>query len=160
VTRAGIALCAAILAAAAPAAAEPYGPDSVLPALELPDQHGEPHALDESLRALVYCRDMAAGDLVKQAVLAAGPTLFERNRSVYVVDLAGMSALVRSWFALPALRRRPYRLLVDADGAKTADFPAAEGRPTVLVLDRLRISRVLEPASAAELIRLLEAAAR
>ena len=158
--RAGIALCAAILAAAEPAVAEPYGPDSVLPALELPDQDGDPHALDESLRALVYSRDMAAGDLVKQAVLAAGPTLFERNHSVYVVDLAGMSALVRRWFALPALRRRPYRLLVDAEGAKTADFPAAEGRPTVLLLDRLRVSRVLEPASADELILLLEAAAR
>jgi len=93
-------------------------------------------------------------------VLVAGPTLFERNHSVYVVDLAGMSSLVRQWFALPALRRRPYRLLVDADGAKTADFPAREGRPTLLVLEHLRIARVETPASAEELVRLLEAAAR
>jgi len=160
VSRAGVGLCAAILWLAGSVAAAPYARDSVLPPLELPDQHGEPHALDASLRAVVFCRDMAAGEVVKQAVLAAGPTLFERNHSVYVVDLAGMSALVRDWLALPALRRRPYRLLVDADGAKTADFPAQAGRPTVLVLDRLRVQRVEAPASADELIRLLEPGAR
>lgn len=155
-----LALAVALLFAAATARAGTYAPDGVLPALELPDANGQVQRLDATMRAVVYCRDMAAGDVVKQAVAQAGPTLFERNHSVYVVNLAGMSSLVRSWFALPALRRRPYRLLVDEDGAKTADFPAQSGRPTVLVLDRLHISRVEAPASADELIRLLEAAAR
>jgi hypothetical protein len=159
VTRA-LALAALLWAAPRECLADAYAPDSVLPALELPDAHGQSHVLDPSLRAVVYCRDMAAGDVVKEAVQRAGPDLFSRNNSVYVVDLAGMSSFVRRWFALPGLRRRPYVLLVDEDGSKTADFPARAGRPTVLVLDRLRVERIEQPASAEELVRLLEPAQR
>ncbi|HTO06872.1 MAG TPA: hypothetical protein VMR86_07410 [Myxococcota bacterium] len=134
--------------------------DARVPPLELPDQNGVVHPLDGSLRAIVFSRDMAAGQVVKDAIAKAGPTLFERNRSVYVVDLAGMSSFVRRWFALPGLRRKPYRILVDEDGTRTADFPVVEGRPTVLVLDDLRVSRVEEPASADALLAILEPAPR
>jgi hypothetical protein len=130
--------------------------DSQLPRLELPDQNGAPHVLDPSLRAIVFSRDMGAGQVVKDAIEKAGPTLFERSRTVYVVDLAGMSAFVRRWFALPGLRRKPYRILIDEDGTRTADFPAVEGRPTVLVLEDLRVSRVEQPASAEALLAILE----
>jgi hypothetical protein len=160
VTLARAALVAALLLAAPAAHAEPYGVDSVVPPLELPDQHGQPGALDPSLRAVVFCRDMGAGEVVKDAVAKAGPTLFARNRAVYVVDLAGMSAFVRRWFAMPGLRRRPYRLFVDADGAKTADFPSVEGRPTVLLLESLRVAGVQHPRDADELVAILEPSAR
>jgi hypothetical protein len=134
--------------------------DSQLPRLELPDQNGALHALEPSLRAIVFSRDMGAGQVVKDAIEKAGPTLFERSRTVYVVDLAGMSAFVRRWFALPGLRRKPYRILVDEDGTRTADFPAVEGRPTVLLLDELRVARVEQPASADALLAILEPPAR
>ena len=154
------ALAAALLLSVPLARAETYARDSVVPPIELPDQHGEVHALDPSLRAVVFCRDMGAGEVVKDAVAKAGPTLFERNRSVYVVDLAGMSAFVRRWFALPGLRRKPYRIYVDDDGARTADFPSVDGRPTVLVLENLRVASVQHPASADELLAILEPGAR
>ena len=155
-----LALAVALVLAAALARADTYAVDSLVPELELPDQHGESHKLDASVRALVFSRDMTAGQIVKDAVEKAGPTLFERNKSVYVVDLAGMSAFVRRWFALPGLRRKPYRILVDEDGTRTAEFPAVEGRPTVLLLDELRVSRVEQPASADALLAILEPAAR
>ena len=152
----GLALALLLLASFARAGG--YAVNSVVPALALPDQHGAAHVLDPSLRAIVFSRDMAAGQIVKDAIAKAGPTLFERNRSVYVVDLKGMSAFVRSWFAMPGLRRKPYTILVDEDGARTADFPSIEGRPTVLFLDDLRVSRVEQPASADALLALLERA--
>ena len=155
-----LAFALALLLGTAVARAEPYAVGVPVPALELPDQHGESRALDSSLRAIVFSRDMAAGQIVKDAIEKAGPTLFERNHSVYVVDLAGMSAFVRRWFAMPGLRRKPYRILVDDAGTRTADFPSVAGRPTVLLLDDLRVSRVEQPASADELLALLEPRAR
>lgn len=151
-----VALAAALLLAAAVARADTYAVDSLVPRLELPDQHGESHTLDASLRAIVFSRDMAAGQIVKDALEKAGPTLFERNHSVYVVDLAGMSSFVRRWFALPGLRRKPYRILVDEDGSRTRDMPSEEGRPTVLVLDELRVALVQHPKDADALIAVLE----
>jgi hypothetical protein len=160
VTLARVAIAAALLLCGPAARAETYAPNSVVPPIELPDQHGEARALDPSLRAVVFSRDMGAGQIVKDAIEKAGPTLFERNHSVYVVDLAGMSAFVRRWFALPGLRRKPYRIYVDEEGALTADFPSVEGRPTVLLLESLRIESVRHPRDADELLAILEPGTR
>ncbi len=138
------------------ALAEPYAVGSTLPKLELPDQHGAARTLDESVRALVFSRDMKAGDVVKAAVEKAGPDLFDRNSAVYVVDVKGMPAIIRTLFAMPAMRRRPYKLLVDDEGVKTADMPGGATYPTVLVLDKLRVTAISFPTTADELIAALE----
>jgi hypothetical protein len=147
-------LCA--LALAGSGRAEPYAAGATLPALELPDQHGEARSIEASTRTVVFSRDMSAGRIVKEAVAKAGNDVFQRNQAVYVVDLAGMPGFVRSMFALPGLRRRPYELLVDAEGTATADFPSAEGKPTVLVLKERKIESVQYPENADALLKLLE----
>ncbi len=148
----------AALAMAFGASAEPYAVGSAIPVIELRDQHGNPHLIDASLRAVVFSRDMEAGDVVKAAVAKAGADLFERNGAAYVVDVKGMPAVIRALFALPAMRRRPYQVLVDETGAKTADFPGGSVRPTVLLLDALRVTGLKQPSSADELIAALEPA--
>jgi hypothetical protein len=157
VRRTALALILALGLAAA-AHAEPWAAGATLPALELPDQHGEARAIEPSTRVVVFSRDMSAGRIVKEAVAKAGNDLFDRNRAVYVVDLAGMPGFVRSMFAMPGLRRRPYKLMVDEEGKATADFPSEEGKPTVLVLKDLRIESVSYPADADALIALLQPA--
>ena len=143
---------------ASTALAEPYAVGSTLPAIELPDQHGAPGAIDKSVKAVVFSRDMKAGEVVKAAVEKAGPDLFTRNGAVYVVDVQGMPAIIRALFAMPAMRRRPYQLLVDEEGAKTADFPGGATHPAVLVLQELRVTSIVFPTSADELIAALEPA--
>jgi hypothetical protein len=150
---------AALLLLATTARAEPLRPGGTLARRELPDQHGEARAIDESVRFVVFSRDMSAGDVVKATVEKAGADVFERSGAVYVVDVKGMPALIRRMFAMPGLRRRPYRVLVDADGSKTSDFPGGAGSPTVLVLDRLKVVRIALPTSAQELLDVLGAAA-
>ena len=154
-----LALALLVAIAVSPAAlAEPYAVGSTLPKIELPDQHGEARTLDASVRAIVFSRDMKAGDVVKAAVAKAGPELFDRNAAVYVVDVKGMPAIIRTLFAMPAMRRRPYKLLVDDEGVKTADIPGGATYPTVLVLDKLRVTSVSYPTTAEELIAALEPA--
>jgi hypothetical protein len=149
-------LVAALLLVASLAHADPYAVGSVLPRIELSDQHGEARTIDESVRAIVFNRDMKAGDVVKSAVAKAGPDLFDRNSAVYVVDVKGMPSIIRTLFAMPAMRRRPYRMLVDTDGVKTADFPGGATYPTVLVLDKLRVTSLSYPTNAEELIAALQ----
>lgn len=145
---------------ASTAFAEPYAVGSTLPPIELPDQHGELRKLDESVRAIVFTRDMKAGDVAKAAVEKAGPDLFDRNSAVYIVDVKGMPSLVKMLFARPAMKRRPYRLLVDDVGDKTADIPGGATFPTVLVLDKLRVTGIENPTSVEALIAALEKPAK
>lgn len=147
---------AVALLVAAPAFAEPYGVGSQLPALALVDQHGAPHPLDESVRVVLFSREMGAGGVIKSALEKDGAALLESSHALYVADVSGMPAFVRSMFALPGLRRRAYRIAIDDRGEATRDFPVIEGKPTVLVLDRLRVVRIENPATADELRRALE----
>ena len=141
------------------ASAEPLAVGSTLPRT-VPDQHGEVRVIDDSVRVVVFSRDMDAGKVVRAAVEKAGPDLFDRNGAVYVVNITGMPTIIRSLFALPAMRRRPYRMLVDVEGAKTADFPGGATYPTVMVLDKRKVTSLSYPASADALIGLLESRAQ
>jgi hypothetical protein len=130
------------LALSGTAVAEPWQEDLVLEPLTLPDQHGETRAIDPSVRAILFSRDMDGGGILKEAVGENGAALLERAGAVYVADVSRMPGLVRRLFALPSLRRRGYPVLLDEDGRATADFPSAEGKATLVLLDALRVARI------------------
>ena len=128
--------------AAASASAEPYAVGSELPVLELEDQHGNAHRVDENVRRVVLTRDMDGGKIAKAAIEEEGAAILEESASVYVSDVSRMPGAIRSLFAMPSLRRRPYPILLDTDGSATADFPSEEAKVTVIDLDSLRITRI------------------
>jgi len=127
---------------AGPASADPYAVGSQLPVLELEDQHGTAHTVDETVRRVLVTRDMDAGRIAKAALEEAGAPLLEELASVYVSDVSRMPGVIRSLFAMPSLRRRPYPILLDLDGLATADVPSEDGKVTVIDLESLRIARI------------------
>jgi hypothetical protein len=131
---------------AGPAAAQ--GPTLVpdrLEAFELADQHGAHQRVDGGVRVLLLSRDMDGGAVVRGALEAqgesAGSYLSERG-AVYVADVSRMPGIVRSLFALPAMRRRPYPVLLDTTGEASRALPSEEGRASVLWLVDLRPVRI------------------
>lgn len=138
-----IAMRAALVLAAlaAAAGATPLAPGMALPPLTLADQHGVAATLGSDTRVILFTRDMDAGDVAK-AALADHAALLDAPRAVYVADISRMPSLVAKLFALPAMRQRPYRLLLDREGKVTADWPAREGAVTVLRLDGGTITAV------------------
>jgi hypothetical protein len=145
--------------AAAPPSAEPVAVGETLEAIELTDQHGELRRVDASQRTVVFTRDMEAGDVLKQALATDGAALLERAGAAYVADVSGMPALVLRMFALRKLRQRPYPMLLDRDGTKTARLPAQPGKVSLIVLDALRVKDVRFLASAGEVRAALAARA-
>jgi len=142
------------------ASAEPYAVGGTLRPFSLADQHGARASVGEEVRLLLLSRDMGAGDIVKGALGDADQRFLDERRAVYLADVSGMPAMIRRMFALPKMRKRPYRVLIDEDGTVARDFPRVEGKPTLVLLDRLRITRIDHPASASELGRALESAPR
>jgi hypothetical protein len=137
------ALLLAVLLAPAAALAEPYAVGDTLPAARFDDQHGRTHLLHERVRAIVFSRDMEAGDVIKAALgNGDGARLLGEAGAVYVADVSGMPGVIRRMFALPKMRQRPYAMLLDTDGDTTARFPSRSGQATVIVLERLRVTNV------------------
>jgi hypothetical protein len=145
------ALAAACVLVAAAAWAVPYAVGDQVRPFALDDQHGRRVEVGAAVRALVVTRDMGGGDVVKEALADADQGFLDARHAVYVADISRMPALISRMIALPRMRKRRYRVLVDADGAVAREFPAVEGKPTVVALDRLRVTAVTHPATAAEL---------
>jgi hypothetical protein len=124
------------------ALAQSVAVNDTIPALVLEDQHGEPGRIDASTRGVLLSRDMDGGALVREALAQDGAAQLERAGAVYVADVHGMPGLVRRLFALPRMRERPYRVLLDTEGAPTAALPAEPGKATWLRLDGLRVAEI------------------
>ncbi len=145
----------ASLLVAIPAGAEPYGEGDRFPPITLKDQHGNPHSIGEGVRAVLFSRDMEGGGVLKDALKKSGAELLKSAGAVYVADVHRMPGLIRRLFALPGLRRRGYPVLIDEDGTATESFPSAEGKATLIELERLRIKRIRHLSTAPELRRAL-----
>jgi len=144
----------------APAAfAEPLAPGAALPPLTLADQHDTPGGIDGDTRLVLFTAGMDASDHVKEALAGDGAALLESAGAVWIANISRMPRIITKLFAMPSLRKRPYRMLLDRDGTATADFPANSGQVTLLHLDHLKIERIEYADSAAQVATALRQAA-
>jgi len=130
------------LAAAAAAAEEPYAVGERIAPFELEDQFGDAGAVDESVRFLLFSRDMEGGKILRSAVEGQTRETLARLGAVYVADIHRMPGLIARIFAIPRMRRRGYPMLLDREGAITQRLPDREGQATVLELDHLTLVAV------------------
>jgi hypothetical protein len=138
----GFLTAAILLAAPGTVRADPLAPGATFPALTLADQHGEPATIDGETRLVLFTRDMDASKITKAALAENGEELLARGHAVYVSDVTGMPSMITSMFAIPAMKRRAYRMLLDREGTATADVPSEDGKVTVLRLDNRVITSV------------------
>ncbi len=139
------------VAAAADDALSAYAAGDRIVPFTLEDQHGEPGSVDDQVRVVLFASDMDAGDVV-DAALQADPSLHDLGAlgAVFVSDIHRMPAIITRLFALPSMRRRPYRMLLDGEPGPTVRLPREEGKVTILQLEALTVSSVSYAADAAE----------
>ena len=147
-----------LVLAATLATAAPVDVGTALAGFTLDDQHGVPGTVDGRTRIVLFTREMKGGDVAKAALAGADQSFLDARGLVYVADVSRMPAVVLRLFALPRLRERPYRMLLDRDGTQTRELPSPEGHATVLFLTELRVTRIADYGSAAELRAALESA--
>ena len=130
--------------------AEALTAGSKLEPFSLVDQNDVAHNVDTSVRMIVFTADMDAGTRVKEALSENGSDLLAAAGAVYVSDISRMPAFVTSLFALPALRKRDYPVLLDRDGKRTKDWPHSEGKVTIIDLDAGTVRGIRQESTTAE----------
>lgn len=138
--------------------AQPYDVGDAIAPFTLEDQHGRSLAVDASVKVILFSREMKGGDVLKQGLAGVEPGYLEGKGAVYVADISRMPGLIARMFAIPAMRDRPYSMLLDRDGETTARLPGAEGQATLIFLDRLTVQRIVHVADAPVVRRELERA--
>ncbi|WP_298439191.1 hypothetical protein [uncultured Ferrimonas sp.] len=101
--------------------------------LELEDQFGQSHSLQQFSGVVLFSASRIGSNVAQQALNALSPA--EREPLRYVVDISGMPMLVTKLMALPQLRDLGYPVLLDLDGAPTLALPRQEDQVTLLCVD-------------------------
>ena len=143
---------------AAAAFAGTLAPGQQLTAFTLYDQHDLAAPINATTRIVVFARDMDAADIVEEALADNGAALLTGAGAIFVSDIHRMPSLITRVFAIPSMRKRPYRMVLDREGKLTADLPAQEEKVTIIRLDRLKIESVEYISDAAQLRAVLQAA--
>ena len=138
--------------------AQPYAVGDAIEAFTLEDQHGESRAVDASVKVILFSRNMEGGDVLKQGLADVEPDYLNGKQAVYVADISRMPGLIATMFAIPAMRNRPYSMLLDRDGKTTARLPDAEGQATLIFLDGLTVERIVQVTEPPAVRRELESA--
>lgn len=152
-------LLAGVLAPGASPAQDTAIPPASIAAFALDDQHGVSQRVDAMTRAVLFTADMDAGDLVKAALAEGGAERLSRAGAVYVSDVSRMPGIIRRTMAEPAMRKRPYPILLDREGDVTKGLPRAPGQVSLLVLDGLRVERTEMLSTADAMVSALDALA-
>lgn len=145
--------CALSPSLAGPARSDeaPWQVGDRIEAFELGDPHGKPGRVDEAVRLVLFTADMDGGRLVQEALEDTALQDLAAHGAVYVADVSRMPAVVTRLFALPSMRRRPYRTLLDTEPGPTLRVPREPGKVTLLELDALSV-RSIRFADAAETV--------
>jgi hypothetical protein len=151
-------LVVALVWTATPAEADVVAAGGTLAPITLEDQHGAPGGVDAATRGVLFSRDMDAGAFVKEALANDGAARLAGAGAVYVADVHAMPGPIRSFIAIPRMRERPYRVLLDTEGAATESLPSQKGRVTWLRLEELQVVDVQFLDSAAAVLSVLGAA--
>jgi len=151
---------ALLLCAASSAwAAEPLAVGARLVPFVLADQHEREVPVGAETKLVLFARDMDGGDIAEAALAENGATLLQQAGAVFISDISRMPGLITRIFALPAMRRRAYPMVLDRTGEATAAFPAKEDHVTVLRLDDMTLTTIEFVATADALQALLAPAA-
>jgi hypothetical protein len=133
----------AVACATPPPPAPPLKIGSLIAAATLLDQNEVPHAIDESVRIVLFAREMEGGALIRALLEEEGPDYLTNTRALYVADISGMPSLIANLVAIPKMQdERLYPTLLDRDGITTAPFPSEVGHATVIGLENLRVTAV------------------
>lgn len=134
--------CSLALAASARGEDAPWQAGDRLEPFELADPHGVAGRIDEGVRLVLFTADMDGGKLVQAALEDAALQDLAAHGAVYIADISRMPALVTRVFAMPSIRRRPYRTLLDPGPGPSVRMPREAGKVTLLELDALAVKSV------------------
>jgi hypothetical protein len=121
---------------------EPFNIGKRIPAFTLKDQYGKEREVNEQVRLILFCREKKGNDIVGEALKKTSADYLSQHHTVFVADTSGMPRLITKFVALPALRKKPYRVLLDPEPSVTKDFPSEKDKVTLLFLENLTIKAI------------------
>lgn len=108
--------------------------------LRLKDQNELPVKISANIRYVLFTHDMSGKDLVKDMLEDKPADYLETHHALFVADVSGMPRIIARMFAYPALRKLPYKVLLDEVGTRTADWERRDSAVTLFRIENFIVT--------------------
>ena len=121
-----------ILLAALSLAAAPYKVGQSVMPLDLSDQFGKRVTLKVMPKTLIMAFEKGTGATVNEFLTVQEKGYLAKNKAAFVADISQMPKFITESFALPKMRKYTHRVLLIQDEQQGLNFPAQEGKITIM----------------------------
>ncbi len=123
----------------------------VLQKIELKDQFDATVQIDEKTKWIVFSTDKYISDLINKALEDLKLTDLAKSNGTYVADISAMPGMVTTMFALPKMKKYPFKVVLDREGDLTSKWPQKKEKASLIKLDQLKIASVQQTGSFEEI---------
>jgi len=104
--------------------------------MTLPDQFGKKHRIDaSSCPVLLITAQKDVSIRLKDFILKQHPDFLQRHHACFLSDIHEMPGFVTRWFALPKMRKYPFKVLLIYEKGRNP-FPVREDAVTAFTLGK------------------------
>lgn len=115
--------------------------------IELKDQFDAKVQVDEKVKWIVFSPDKYISDLINKALDDLKLTDLTKTNGLYVADISAMPGMVTTMFALPKMKKYPFKVVLDYEGDLTGKWPQKKEKASLIKLDQLKILSVIQTGS-------------
>lgn len=120
------------------------------------DQFDVKTNLTETTEWIIFTSDKEVSNMVNKVLEEAKITDLQSLNGLYVSDISKMPGFVTKMFALPKMKKYPFKVTLDKEGTATGSWPREKEKATLLTLKNLEITSTAFTSSAEEIKKFIE----
>ena len=122
------------------------------PSYTVTDAFGATNSLSPTTRFVIVSSEKGISGRIHEWLVTKEKDFLAGHRAEYVSDITPMPTLIANMFAIPKMKKYPYKILLARDPGFAKTYPHAEGKIAVFVLDeRQAVADILYLDAPAEL---------
>lgn len=126
------------------------------PAYTVKDAFGTTNTLSPATRFVIIASEKSVSGAINDWLAKKPADFLSSHKAEYVSDITPMPAIITTLFALPKMKKYPFRILLADDPAFAATYPSQPGKIALFTLDpQGAIQDILFATSVAEVEKAL-----
>lgn len=112
-----------------------------IPTFSINDQFEKAQIIPSNTKTIIVAGSKDASDVIKDYLLSLEGDSLAKNDAVYIADISGMPSLITKFFALPKMKKYPFKILL-LDETNNTKFLMQENKITIYEVENQLIKDV------------------
>lgn len=112
-----------------------------IPTFSINDQFEKAQMIPTTTKTIIVAGSKDASDVIKEYLLSLEGDSLTKNDAVYIADISGMPSLITKFFALPKMKKYPFKILL-LDETNNTKFLMQEDKITIYEVENQLVKDV------------------